>query len=267
MSGADPATARRLLATPVGLPGSGRLRYGGAMALHAAGEMSFAALEVYRLVAMLDSEDPVPILRARRLRLQPPPPEDPVAELSDLAEALDLRLAALRAPGAAELRQAFAAARRARLPGPWRMPDPPAVVGHLAPAVAALAPADPVLAQALLAAAPHLGWQPRKDGCGAAFAPLLGPGAPWPCDTAELGLSLAAPGAIRPCAARREPAWMILPLTGPHGWRAGPGRPVLPVPALVPLVPRPGPEPVLQAGPLPFLALAGRALSPPARSG
>ena len=37
------------LATPLGQPGSGRVRYGAAMALHRRGKIGDAALEVYRI--------------------------------------------------------------------------------------------------------------------------------------------------------------------------------------------------------------------------
>ena len=49
---------------PLGLPGSGRQRYAAAMTLFQAGEISEAALEVYRICSPLDRQDPVPLLAA-----------------------------------------------------------------------------------------------------------------------------------------------------------------------------------------------------------
>ena len=47
---------------PLGLPGSGRQRYAAAMTLYLAGEITEAALEVYRICSPLDGQDPVPLL-------------------------------------------------------------------------------------------------------------------------------------------------------------------------------------------------------------
>lgn len=47
---------------PLGLPGSGRQRYAAAMTLYQAGQISEAALEVYRICSPLDMQDPVPLL-------------------------------------------------------------------------------------------------------------------------------------------------------------------------------------------------------------
>ena len=49
---------------PLGLPGSGRQRYAAAMTLYQAGQISEAALEVYRICSPLDGQDPVPLLAA-----------------------------------------------------------------------------------------------------------------------------------------------------------------------------------------------------------
>jgi len=59
------------LHTPLGLPGSGRQRYASAMALYAAGQMSEAALEVYRICSPLDAQDPMPLLARLGLPLPP----------------------------------------------------------------------------------------------------------------------------------------------------------------------------------------------------
>lgn len=56
---------------PLGLRGSGRQRYAAAMTLYQAGVISEAALEVYRICSPLDGQDPVSLLRERRLPLPP----------------------------------------------------------------------------------------------------------------------------------------------------------------------------------------------------
>ena len=50
------------LASAPGPKGSGRLRYGAAMALYQQGQLSDAALEVYRICALLDGQDPAVLL-------------------------------------------------------------------------------------------------------------------------------------------------------------------------------------------------------------
>jgi hypothetical protein len=56
----DPA---RFLDAPLGQPGSGRVRYGAAMALYAQGQISAEVLEVYRVASAHDGRDPAVILR------------------------------------------------------------------------------------------------------------------------------------------------------------------------------------------------------------
>lgn len=54
-----------LVNTPLGEPWSGRTRYAAAMYFYKQGAMSAEALEVYRLCARLDGQDPLPIIRER----------------------------------------------------------------------------------------------------------------------------------------------------------------------------------------------------------
>ena len=56
------------LAIPLGQPGSGRLRYSAAMAQYRLGRLSAEALEVFRICAPRDGEDPAGLLAARGLR-------------------------------------------------------------------------------------------------------------------------------------------------------------------------------------------------------
>ena len=55
--------AVRRIHEPLGQPGSGRVRYGAAMALYQAGQISAEVLEVYRVAAAHDGRDPSQILR------------------------------------------------------------------------------------------------------------------------------------------------------------------------------------------------------------
>ena len=59
-----PEDARQLgyLATPLGKPGSGRVRYAAATHFYNRGMLSADALEVYRILALIDAEDPGPLL-------------------------------------------------------------------------------------------------------------------------------------------------------------------------------------------------------------
>lgn len=67
MAGDDAEAAEQwaLINTPLGEEWSGRTRYAAAMYFHKAGEMSAETLEIYRICARLDAEDPLAILRQR----------------------------------------------------------------------------------------------------------------------------------------------------------------------------------------------------------
>lgn len=54
-----------LVNAPLGEHWSGRTRYAAAMYFHKKGEMSAETLEVYRICARLDHQDPLPIIRDR----------------------------------------------------------------------------------------------------------------------------------------------------------------------------------------------------------
>ena len=64
--------ARVALATPVGVPGSGRLRYGAAMTLWGAGVMRADMLECYRICAHLDGTDVGLVMQDRGVTPQTP---------------------------------------------------------------------------------------------------------------------------------------------------------------------------------------------------
>jgi len=54
-----------LVNTPLGETWSGRTRYAAAMYFYKRGELTSEVLEVYRLCARLDREDPLAIIRVR----------------------------------------------------------------------------------------------------------------------------------------------------------------------------------------------------------
>ena len=54
-----------LVNTPLGQGWSGRARYAAAMFFYKRGEMNAETLEVYRICARLDAEDPLAIIRDR----------------------------------------------------------------------------------------------------------------------------------------------------------------------------------------------------------
>lgn len=65
MSDDEDAEQWELVNTPLGEHWSGRTRYAAAMYFHKKGEMGAETLEVYRICARLDHQDPLPILRDR----------------------------------------------------------------------------------------------------------------------------------------------------------------------------------------------------------
>lgn len=64
-SDAEVAENWALINTPLGEEWSGRTRYAAAMFFYRRGEMNAETLEVYRICARLDSEDPLKIIRER----------------------------------------------------------------------------------------------------------------------------------------------------------------------------------------------------------
>jgi hypothetical protein len=62
---AEAAEQWELVNTPLGEKWSGRTRYAAAMFFYKRDEMTSETLEVYRICARLDSENPLPIIRDR----------------------------------------------------------------------------------------------------------------------------------------------------------------------------------------------------------
>ncbi len=267
------AELRATLGLPPGLPGSGRQRYGAAMALNRAGLISDAVLEVYRICSPLDAEDPGALLAARGLSTGGTGP-DAATRLSTLVEEADQYLARLSGPGLAEVRAGIAAARgetlvpdhagagaavpRTRKPG-----ANPVVSAWLAPALAAVGGA-PALVAAIRAAAGDLDWvsydlYPRdqigEDFLqGHAFATLIGAGGPIPARDFDFGLFLIAPHLLYRDHCHPAPE-LYAPLTGPHGWRFGTGAPLLTRAAHRPVWNEPEAPHLTRVGAMPFLAL------------
>jgi hypothetical protein len=262
------------LATPLGLPGSGRLRYGAAMALYGQDRISAAVLEAYRVASALDGQDPAAILAAEGLALPGLPAPDAVAAIRGLVDEADIYLSTLPGPGVAEVRAGISAARDGAVTPGGRAS---AVVDrHLAPALAGLALTHPALAAAIAGAAPHLDWitydsYPRDQigeafAQGHAFASLVGGGAPIPAEGFDFGLFLIAPHVLYRDHNHAAPE-LYAPLTGPHGWRFGPGTPLVVKPAHQPVWNDPYRPHCTKVGAVPFLCLFGwtRDVNEPAR--
>lgn len=262
-----------LIGTALGQPGSGRVRYGGAMALYRDGRISAAQLEVYRIASARDSTDPAALLAERGLPLPDVPPPSPAILIDALVEEAELYLSTLPGPGPAEVRLGLA--RR----GPMTLPQPQGnamVAAHLGTALTALAPTHPALAAAIAGASPLLNWitydsyPPDQIGAafchGHAFASLIGTDAPFPAADFDFGLFLIAPHILYRDHCHAAPE-LYAPLTGPHGWRFGVGRPLVIKAAHDPVWNDPFRPHLTKVGPTPFLAFFGwtRDVNDPAR--
>jgi hypothetical protein len=248
------------LHAPLGVKGSGRVRYGAAMALWRDGKISAEVLEVYRVAAAHDARDPLLELAARGLPT-PPTAASPAPVLRLYQAARDYLLA-LDHPGAAEVRAGLPAD-----PGPERaVPMSRNAVADrwLAHALATLSKTYPALATAIAAAAPLLEWvaydaYPRAligeaFATGHAFASILGGDAPFATRDFDLGLFLIAPNTLYRDHHHAAPE-LYAPLTGPHGWRFGLGRPLITKPAHQPVWNPPHQPHLTKVGEVPFLSL------------
>ena len=250
----------RHLEAALGLTGSGRVRYGAAMELWRQGRISDEVLEVYRVASAHDGADPRALLRQEGL---PEPaqlaPQSPLHALYATARAY---LIALDHAGAAEVRAGLP-----EDPGDEHTvrPQGNAVVERWLPdALAAIGPTYSHLVAAIGAAAGALNWitydayPPDKIGPffrrGHAFASILGEASPFAASDFELGLFLIAPGIVYRDHHHAAPE-LYAPLTGPHSWRFGSGRPLITKPAHSPVW-NPARQPHLtRVGAVPFLCL------------
>ena len=248
------------LNAPIGLPGSGRVRYGAAMELWRLGQISAEALEVYRIASAHDRRDPRIMLREAGLPA-PPMPAGQSALRTLYAEMRDYLLA-LDHPGKAEVKAGLPAN-----PGPARAMNPRknAVSDQwLEPALQAIAPDCPRLAAAISAALPELEWVTYDayplDKIGApfakghAFASILGGDVPFAAPDYDMGLFLIAPGVLYRDHHHPAPE-LYAPLTGPHDWRFGLGRPLMAKAAHQPVWNPPHQPHLTRVGAVPFLSL------------
>lgn len=248
------------LHAPLGEAGSGRVRYGAAMALYREGRISAEVLEVYRIAAAHDGRDPLMMLREGGLPL--PPMTMASTPVAALYQALRDYLLALDHPGAAEVRAGLPAD-----PGPERqMPvGGNAVVDEcLALALAGLRKTRPALAEAIDRAAPLLEWvtydaYPRAEigerfATGHAFTSLLGGEAPFAAEDYDMGLFLIRPDTLYRDHRHAAPE-LYAPLTGPHGWRFGPDQALHLKPAHDPVWNPPQMPHLTKVGQVPFLSI------------
>jgi hypothetical protein len=249
-----------LLNMPLGQPGSGRVRYGAAMALWRDGQISAEVLEVYRIASAHDGRDPLTLLREQGLPLPDLSTFD--TPLHALYRAARDYVLALDHPGAAEVRAGLPAD-----PGPARLMRAQANLvteQWLQPALAAAARTQPTLATAIAVAAPGLAWitydrYPHDQigdafATGHAYASIVGEDAPFAARDFDLGLFLIAPHVLYRDHHHAAPE-LYAPLTGPHGWRFGPGRPLILKPAHEPVWNPPHQPHLTKVGAVPFLCL------------
>ena len=266
---------RALLFAPLGQPGSGRVRYGAAMTLWREGTISAEVLEVYRIASAHDGRDPLISLQEAGLRLPEavrPGHSDSETPMQRLYTAVRDYLLALDHPGAAEVRAGLPVVPgpERQLPGRLTLTTKVLVQGNqvvdrwLLPALGLLGADHPSLAAAIAAAQGSLDWvtydgYPRIEigdsfPGGHAFASIRGTEAPFAAVDFDLGLFLIAPNVLYRDHHHAAPE-LYAPLTGPHGWRFGPGRPLTVKPAHQPVW-NPAYQPHLtKVGAVPFLCL------------
>lgn len=256
-------TGEGTLGVAIGAPGSGRMRYGAAMALYQAGHINPAQLEAYRIAAGNDADSPAAVFAERGLPLPPGAAGDAEPALQTLLHEAHSYFATLSGPGIAEVRTGLAAQPLGR-PKAIVTPANAVVAAHLAAALTPLSRTHPALASAIRAAMPHLGWitydlySPEQIGptfgSSHAYAALVGADGNFAADDFDLGLFLIAPHTLYRDHRHAAPE-LYAPLTGPHGWRFAPDRPLQLKPAHHPVWNEPQRPHLTKVGPVPFLAL------------
>ncbi len=251
-----------LLHAPLGVPGSGRVRYGAAMELFRNGVISEAQLDAYRDASPHDGRDPAVLLADRGLPAPPQSSGSPAAILQALFVAAEDYLDTLSHPGAAEVRNGLSGCRPSGKP-PKAAPHPVAA-RWLEIALRETSTIQPQLATVIAMAAPHLAWvsydaYPKDEiggdfADGHAFAPIAGSDAPYAAEDFELGLFLIAPHTLYRDRCHSAPE-LYAPLTGPHGWRFAPGRPLIVKPAGEPVWNHSLQPHLTKVGQVPFLCL------------
>lgn len=270
--------ARADLMIALGETGSGKRRYAAAMRLYRRGLLSADALEVYRICAGRDADDPVALLHARGLAhdIVASPGIAPAEAIHRLVAEIDHYLATLAGPGIDEVRAGLARWREGAAT-PARNPPNPVVAAHLPGALGALRATHPALAEAIAQASSALHWitydlYPAEE-IGAAFgkrhayASLVGADhSAVPAVDFDLGLFVIAPDVLYRDHAHPAPE-LYAPLTGPHGWRFAPGATLTVKPAHAPVWNLPNQPHLTKVGPVPFLCIYGwtRDVDRPAR--
>jgi hypothetical protein len=252
-----------LLSTALGEPGSGRVRYGAAMALYRDGGLSAEQLEVYRVASAHDRTDPALLLRDNGLPLPAAPTPTVEDVLWSLVAEADTYLSTLDGPGIGEVRNGLARWREARF-NAVQTQNNAVVAAHLDSALTALAKTHLALSAAVAAASPHLPWvtydlyDRKKIGeifaKSHAFCSILGETGPLQTVDFDLGLFLIAPNVLYRDRCHEAPE-LYAPLTGPHGWRFRPNAPIVVKPAHEPVWNEPNRSHLTKVGPTPFLAL------------
>jgi hypothetical protein len=250
---------------PLGEAGSGRVRYGAAMALYADGKLSAEQLECFRIASADDALDAAEVMRERGLPLPPAQAPSGEALIRALVEEVDVYLGKLPGPGIAEVRNGLQAYRSV----PFNQPKPAnnaVVQQHLPAALAAAAQTEPALTALMSATAPLLNWIAYdlydREVIGESFATshayctLLGGEGAFRVGDYDLGLFLIAPHVLY--RDHRHPApELYAPLTGPHGWRFKPGAPLTIKQAHEPVWNEPNQHHLTKVGPVPFFCIFG----------
>lgn len=259
-----------LLNTPLGQPGSGRLRYGAAMYFQQQGKLDTRILEAFRMAAANDAEAVDLVLAAHNIdaaalvALRARPVAAPAAQLLHLLDEIDRYLQTFSGPGISEARSGIAAARIQDPTMAQHRLENSIVSSHLPPALAALEKDYPALAADISTTSPLLFWETYGDYApgtvgtdfetGHAFTSLVGAHAPLYAEDFDLGLFLIAPNTLYRDHHHAAPE-LYAPLTGPHLWRFGVGAPLIIKPAHEPVWNTPFAPHLTKSGPTPFLCI------------
>jgi hypothetical protein len=249
------------LSTALGERGSGRMRYGAAMALHQEGRISTEQLECYRIASADDGLDPNLLLRERGLDVPLVRTPEPETLVRALVDAGDTYCRSLSGPGIAEVRQGIARFRTGTYSAAPQHVNA-VVAQHMPVALQELAKSEPSLAGLIAAANPHLDWitydlydveRIGKDFAGShAYCSIIGDDGSIRSVDFDFGLFLIAPHVLYRDHHHAAPE-LYAPLTGPHGWRFSPGSPLVIKHAHDPVWNEPFQPHLTKVGPKPFL--------------
>ena len=261
----DPNTDASDLNAPLGEPGSGRRRYAAAMALYQAGALPEGALEVYRICAARDAQNPEDVLREWGYVMTERATPGAQAALGTLVDEVDRYLGTLAGHGIAAVQDGIARWRNGMM-DTGRGRGHPVVSQHLEAVLAPLRQTHATLARAIEAAVPFLDWLHFSDYpaeeigeaflAGNAYCIIIGERGLIRAEGFDLGLFLIAPHLLYRDHHHKAPE-LYAPLTGPHGWRFSPGGPLCLKPAHEPVWNEPDAPHLTKVGPVPFLCIYG----------